>query len=157
MYFSSDLIKLNHRYKQRNIFEISLNQIKEKLYSPFSDWFETKRNAVWFQINRKMVNIIWFHFDLVRFRKVFSVCILLGTYSSNVLCLPCAPQHTLSVYCKLEILQHTLSLYTAWLKYLCMLSQSFVSKYLMILTFCFLIQWHNFWSYSSLTHHCELS
>ena len=30
--------------------------------------------SVWYQINRKMVNNIWFRFDLIRFRKYFSVC-----------------------------------------------------------------------------------
>ena len=37
---------------QRNIFEILLNQPEIWLYLPFSDWFETKRTSVWFQINR---------------------------------------------------------------------------------------------------------
>ena len=30
----------------------------------------TKRTSVWFHINRKMVNTIWFLFDLIRFRKL---------------------------------------------------------------------------------------
>ena len=35
----------------------------------------TKRTFVWFQINRKMINTIWFRVDLlIRFRKSFSVC-----------------------------------------------------------------------------------
>ena len=38
-----------------------------------SDWLGTKRTSVWFQINRKMVNTIWFRVDLIRFRKDFSV------------------------------------------------------------------------------------
>ena len=46
------------------------------MYLPLSDWFLTKRTSVWFQINRKMVNTIWFWVDLIRFRKVFSVCTL---------------------------------------------------------------------------------
>ena len=33
-----------------------------------------------FQINRKMVNIIWFLFDLIRFRKYLSVCNLPNRY-----------------------------------------------------------------------------
>ena len=36
----------------------------------------TKRTSVWIQINRKMVNTIWFQVDLIRFRKYFSVCVL---------------------------------------------------------------------------------
>jgi len=59
---------------QRNLFEILLNQTEIRLYSPFSDWFGTKRISVWFQINRKIVNTIWFQFDLTRFGKDFSVC-----------------------------------------------------------------------------------
>ena len=39
-----------------------------------SDWFGTKRKSVWFQINRNMVITIRFRFDLIRFRKKFSVC-----------------------------------------------------------------------------------
>ena len=59
---------------QRNLFEILLNQTEIRLYLPFFDWFGTKRTSVWFQINWKMVNTIWFLFDLIRFRKYFSVC-----------------------------------------------------------------------------------
>ena len=33
-----------------------------------------QRTSVWFQINRKMVNTISFRFDLIWFRKGFSVC-----------------------------------------------------------------------------------
>ena len=65
---------LMNNYTQRNLFEILLNQTKIRLYLPFSNWFGTKRTAVWFKINRKIVNTIWFWFDLVRFRKGFSVC-----------------------------------------------------------------------------------
>ena len=58
----------------RNLLEIILNQIEIRLYLPFFDWFGTNRTSVWFKINRKMVNTIWFRFDLLRFRKDFSVC-----------------------------------------------------------------------------------
>ena len=54
--------------------EILLNQTDIRLYLPFSDWFESKRTSVWIQMNRKMVNTIWFRVDLIRFRKDFSVC-----------------------------------------------------------------------------------
>ena len=64
---------LMHPY-QRNIFEILLNQTEIRLYLPFSDWFGTKSTSIWIQINRKMVNTIWFRVDLISFRKDFSVC-----------------------------------------------------------------------------------
>ena len=42
---------------------------------PFSEWFGTKRTlSVWFQIDQKMVNTIWFRFELIIFRKYISVC-----------------------------------------------------------------------------------
>jgi len=59
---------------QRNLSEILLNQHEIRFYLSFSDWYETKRPSVWFQINRKMVNTIWFRVDLIRFRKDFSTC-----------------------------------------------------------------------------------
>ena len=36
------------------------------------DWFGNKRTLVCFQIIRKMVNKIWFQFDLIRFLQDFS-------------------------------------------------------------------------------------
>ena len=71
-------------------FEILLNQPDIRLYSPFSNWSEIKRTSVWFQMNRKMVNKIWFLVDSIRFRKDFSVCILTailasGQYSKTIL------------------------------------------------------------------------
>ena len=60
---------------QRNLFEILLNLPEIRLYLPFSDGFETKWTSVCFQINRKIVNTIWFLFDLTRFGKNVSVCI----------------------------------------------------------------------------------
>ena len=47
-------------HTDRIFFEILLNQPKIRLYLPFSGWFGPKLTSVWFQINRKMVNIIWF-------------------------------------------------------------------------------------------------
>ena len=45
------------------------------MYLTFSNWFGTKRTlSAWFQMNQKMVNTIRFQFDLIRFRKYFSVC-----------------------------------------------------------------------------------
>ena len=60
-------------YTQWIFFEIILNKTEIGLYLPFSDWFGTKRTSVWFKINQKMLNTIWFQFDLIRFRKDFSV------------------------------------------------------------------------------------
>ena len=51
---------------QRNIFEILLNQAAIRLYVPFPDWLGSKRTSVWFQINRKMENTIWFRIDSIR-------------------------------------------------------------------------------------------
>ena len=58
---------------QRIFFEILINQTEIRLYLPLSDWFGSKRTEVRFQINRCMLNTIWFRFDLIRFRKDFSV------------------------------------------------------------------------------------
>ena len=62
-----------YTYTQRNIFGILLHQTEIKLYLSFSDWFGTERTSVWLKINRKLDNTIWFRFDLIRFRKDFSV------------------------------------------------------------------------------------
>ena len=62
-------------HTQRIFFQILLNQPKIRLYLPCINLFGNKRTFVWFKINRKMVNTIWFRVDLIRFRKDFSVCI----------------------------------------------------------------------------------
>ena len=49
------------------------------MYLPFYDWFATKRTSVCFQINQKMMNIIWFLVNLIRFRKNYSA----STYLIN--------------------------------------------------------------------------
>ena len=62
-------------YTHRIFFEILLNQTEISLFLPFFRLiWNSKQMSVWFQINRKMVNTIWFLFDLTRFRKDFSVC-----------------------------------------------------------------------------------
>ena len=65
--------------------EILLNQPEIQLYLPFSNWFVTKLHYVWFQINWKIVNTIWFRFNL----KKFSVCtvnqFLKGNWISRLL------------------------------------------------------------------------
>ena len=60
-------------YTQRNLFEFLVNQTEIRMYLPSSDWFRTKRNSLWCQMNRKVVNMIWFRFDLTRFWKDFSL------------------------------------------------------------------------------------
>jgi len=59
------------QYTHKNILEILLNLTEFRFYLPFSDRFGTKRMSVWFQINRNMVNTIWFRFD---FEKI-SLCV----------------------------------------------------------------------------------
>ena len=66
-------LQLKVCHTQRNLFEILLNRTQITLYLPFSDWFGTRRKSVWCQINWKIVNTIWFRFDIIRFRKDFSV------------------------------------------------------------------------------------
>ena len=61
-------------HTMRNLSEILLNQTQIRLTLPFYGWFVIKRTSVWFQINREMVNTIWFQFDFIRFWKDFSVC-----------------------------------------------------------------------------------
>ena len=61
-------------YTQRNIFGILLNQTEIRLYSRFSDWFGTKRTSVRYYTNQKMVNTIWFQFDVIRFGKYLPAC-----------------------------------------------------------------------------------
>ena len=65
---------INSIYTQKNIFKFLLNRTEIRLYIPSTDWFGSKRTSVWIQINRKMVNTIWFRVDSVRLQKVFSVC-----------------------------------------------------------------------------------
>ena len=72
IFILSLLLTGNFVYTHR---EILFNQTEIRLYLPFSDWFGTKRTvSVWFQIDREMLNTIWFRFDLIRFGKDFSVC-----------------------------------------------------------------------------------
>ena len=67
---SHDAVTAYHESTRReNFFEILLNQPEIGLYLPFSDWFGTKQMSVWFQINGKMVNTIWFRSNLLRFRN----------------------------------------------------------------------------------------
>ena len=63
---------LDH-YTQINLFGILLSQPEIRLYLLFSDWFGTKWTSVWFKINRRMVNTVWFRVELIRFWNNFSV------------------------------------------------------------------------------------
>ena len=55
---------------QRNFIKSNRGQIAFTIFRLI--WNQTDV-SVWFQINRKMVNTIWFRFDLIRFGKDFSV------------------------------------------------------------------------------------
>ena len=77
--------KENPRHNtQRTLFKILLNQIQIRLYLPCTDWFESIRTSVWIQINRKMVNTIWFHVDLIRLCENFSVYLMFLIGSVNL-------------------------------------------------------------------------
>ena len=39
--------------------------------------FGTKRMSIWFKINQKVVNIIWFRFDLIRFLCMYIIKLLI--------------------------------------------------------------------------------
>ena len=55
----------------RNLIKSDRNQIVFTIFRMI--WNQTAVRT-WFQINRKRVNTIRFRFDLIRFRKYFSVC-----------------------------------------------------------------------------------
>ena len=54
-------------------FWILLIQTEIRLYISFSDWFGTKRNSLWFQINRKMLSTIWFRLHSTKLREYLPV------------------------------------------------------------------------------------
>ena len=65
---------------QKRCINVSLQSLilvkvtKIRLYSQFSDWFETKQNSVLCQINWKRIITIRIWFDITRFRKNVSMC-----------------------------------------------------------------------------------
>ena len=63
-----------NRYTQRNRLLILVRSPETRLYWLFSEFIWRHTESVWLQINRKMVNTIWFRFDLMRFGKYFFVC-----------------------------------------------------------------------------------
>ena len=65
--------KLSDSYTQRNLFWLLQNQTKFVLWLHFSDSFDTKRNSIWREINRKNVITIQIWFILTRFRKDLSL------------------------------------------------------------------------------------
>ena len=72
-------------YRTGEIFPIShFIKLKSDCIYYFSVWFETV-----FQINWKMVNTIWFRFDLIRFRIDFSVWALFCTRVQTSVTLSC--------------------------------------------------------------------
>ena len=99
---------LGGNHTQRNLFGIILNPPEIRLYFPCTDWFRTNRTSVRFQINRKMVNTIWFRVDFIRFRKDFSVCTWILFWSNGV------SEHITSPFCdvwlcgSVELLSHYL-------------------------------------------------
>ena len=75
------------KYSQKNLSEILLNQPKIRLYLPFfrkTEWHKKlylpfiqktvngTKNCIYHLF--KMVHTIWLRFDVIRFRKYFSVC-----------------------------------------------------------------------------------
>ena len=72
-FWSRQLRPLVHT--QRNLFKILLNPTEIRLYYTIF-WLIRKQTDVrlLFQINRCIVNTVRFGFDLIRFRKYFSVC-----------------------------------------------------------------------------------
>ena len=73
LFQQSELLENIHTHTEK-FFWILLNQSKIRLYLPFSDWFGSKRNSVWIQFNRKMVNAIWFPVDFTKLKKYSHVC-----------------------------------------------------------------------------------
>ena len=67
-------------YIHRNLFGMLLSQTMIRLYLSFFDWIWTKRNSVWFQINRIMINTIWFWLIYQESESDFSVRICLYIY-----------------------------------------------------------------------------
>ena len=52
----------------RNLLKSNRNRIVFTFFQLI--WNSKWTVSVWFQINRKIVNTIWFRFDLIRFRKI---------------------------------------------------------------------------------------
>ena len=65
-------IKVPLHVRTEKYFRNLIKSIEIILYIPFPDLFGTKRTSVCFQINRKMVNTIWFWKD-------FSLCTVYGS------------------------------------------------------------------------------
>ena len=66
--------QIKSRTRTEKSFTNLIKSNRNQIVFTFSDWFGINRTSDWFQINQKMVNTIWFRFDLIRIRKDFSVC-----------------------------------------------------------------------------------
>ena len=69
--FESNCNQHTEKYFQ-SLIKSNRNQIVFTMHRLI--WKQTDTVRLLFQINRKMVNTIWFRFDLIGFRKYFSVC-----------------------------------------------------------------------------------
>ena len=58
-----------------SLLDVNVMCTQIRLYLPCTYWFGTKRKVfLWLQIKLKMVNTIWFRFELIRFQKYLSAC-----------------------------------------------------------------------------------
>ena len=73
-YRTSSLV-VNELFLRCCLIKIRVKSYNDGIIHKKSKKIWTKRTFIWFQINRKMVNTIWFRVDLIIFRKYFSVCI----------------------------------------------------------------------------------
>ena len=101
-------------FRRQIYFEFLLYQPEIRLYLPCSDGFGSKRTFVWIQINRKIVNTIWFRVDLLRLLKDFYVCTFHG-----------------QIYFS--------SFFLNWMEYMTVLTVFYLVFYL----FSFQIEWNN--------------
>ena len=75
---SETIVRLFVVHAEKSFLNLIKSTRYQIVFTIFRFILEQQRTSVWFQINQKIVNIIWFRFDLIRFRKDFSVCIVLG-------------------------------------------------------------------------------
>ena len=66
-----NLVKSDRSQIVFTIFRLICNSKRTPIFTIFRLIWNSKRT---FPINRKMVNTIWFRFQLTRFQKVFSLC-----------------------------------------------------------------------------------
>ena len=78
--FSSLAAKRRSQNAKRTAKTLNLTISVCIYHAPFDLEQQTDTVRLLFQINRKMVNTIWFRFDLIKFRKDFSVYIHWGKF-----------------------------------------------------------------------------